>query len=283
MTAIDGFGLGLRTEHYTDFRTGQPAVDWLGNHFRELHGAYRPLQHLDAIRAHYPMVMHGVSLSIGSTDPEHAISGRPESADRPRAARLDLRPHLLDRRGPRQPARPAAHALHRSRAQAHGRTRAAGAGSSQASASRWRNVSTYVAFAGDDMNEWGVRQRTRRARRPLAAARREQCLRERPQPWLRRSPLHRRPCPANASARSTSPATKTRATISSTPTTTRSALASSNLRPHAGTPRLDTDDDRTRRPHPAASRTAGRTRPGTHHCRCRTNAALRAGCRTEAA
>jgi uncharacterized protein (UPF0276 family) len=29
MTTIDGFGLGLRTEHYPDFRSGQPAVDWL--------------------------------------------------------------------------------------------------------------------------------------------------------------------------------------------------------------------------------------------------------------
>ncbi len=29
----------------------------------------KPLEHLDAIRRDYPMVMHGVSLSIGSTDP----------------------------------------------------------------------------------------------------------------------------------------------------------------------------------------------------------------------
>ena len=70
MTTIDGFGLGLRTEHYADFRTGQPAVDWLeiiSENYMVPGG--RPLQHLDAIRAHYPMVMHGVSLSIGSTDP----------------------------------------------------------------------------------------------------------------------------------------------------------------------------------------------------------------------
>lgn len=29
----------------------------------------KPLYYLDAIREHYPMVMHGVSLSIGGTDP----------------------------------------------------------------------------------------------------------------------------------------------------------------------------------------------------------------------
>lgn len=69
-TLIDGFGLGLRTEHYAEFRTGEPAVDWLeiiSENYMVPGG--RPLAHLDAIRAHYPMVMHGVSLSIGSTDP----------------------------------------------------------------------------------------------------------------------------------------------------------------------------------------------------------------------
>lgn len=69
-TKIDGFGLGLRTEHYAEFRTGEPAVDWLeiiSENYMVPGG--RPLRHLDAIRAHYPMVMHGVSLSIGSADP----------------------------------------------------------------------------------------------------------------------------------------------------------------------------------------------------------------------
>ena len=67
---LSGFGLGLRVEHYADFLDGHPAVDWLeviSENYLVPGG--KPLAHLDRIRAEYPMVMHGVSLSIGSTDP----------------------------------------------------------------------------------------------------------------------------------------------------------------------------------------------------------------------
>lgn len=65
-----GFGLGLRTEHYADVLERKPAVDW----FEIISENYmipggQPLAILDRIRADYPVVMHGVSLSIGSTDP----------------------------------------------------------------------------------------------------------------------------------------------------------------------------------------------------------------------
>ena len=70
-----GFGLGLRPQHYPAILDGTPpevahGVDW----FEVLSENYmveggRPLAKLMAIRARYPMVMHGVSLSIGSTDP----------------------------------------------------------------------------------------------------------------------------------------------------------------------------------------------------------------------
>ncbi len=66
---IHGFGLGLRVEHYRDFIDRQPAVDWLeviSENYMVPGG--KPLHYLDAIRADYPMVMHGVSLSIGSVD-----------------------------------------------------------------------------------------------------------------------------------------------------------------------------------------------------------------------
>jgi len=72
-TPLQGFGLGLRTEHYADFRaTPAPrwGVDWLeiiSENYMVPGG--KPLAHLDAIRRDVPMVMHGVSLSIGSTDP----------------------------------------------------------------------------------------------------------------------------------------------------------------------------------------------------------------------
>jgi len=65
-----GFGLGLRPEHYADVLERKPAVDW----FEVISENYlveggKPLHFLDHIRAHYPMVMHGVSLSIGGCDP----------------------------------------------------------------------------------------------------------------------------------------------------------------------------------------------------------------------
>jgi uncharacterized protein (UPF0276 family) len=70
MTSIHGFGLGLRPEHYRDFLEGRPRVDWLeviSENYLVPGG--KPLHHLDSIRRDYPVVMHGVSLSIGSTDP----------------------------------------------------------------------------------------------------------------------------------------------------------------------------------------------------------------------
>ena len=65
-----GFGLGLRPEHYGAVLETLPAVDW----FEVISENYlvdggKPLYYLDRIRAHYPMVMHGVSLSIGGSDP----------------------------------------------------------------------------------------------------------------------------------------------------------------------------------------------------------------------
>lgn len=65
-----GFGLGLRTQHYSDVLERKPPVDW----FEIISENYmipggQPLAILDRIRADYPIVMHGVSLSIGSTDP----------------------------------------------------------------------------------------------------------------------------------------------------------------------------------------------------------------------
>jgi uncharacterized protein len=65
-----GFGLGLRTVHYEEILAGRCAVDWfelLSENYMVPGG--KPLHYLDRICADYPTVMHGVSLSIGSTDP----------------------------------------------------------------------------------------------------------------------------------------------------------------------------------------------------------------------
>lgn len=65
-----GFGLGLRPVHYSEILESTPAVDW----FEVITENYlvdggRPIDFLDSIRARYPVVMHGVSMSIGSTAP----------------------------------------------------------------------------------------------------------------------------------------------------------------------------------------------------------------------
>lgn len=65
-----GFGLGLRIPHYETILESRPAVDW----FEVLSENYmvpggKPRHYLDRIREHYPIVMHGVSMSIGSSDP----------------------------------------------------------------------------------------------------------------------------------------------------------------------------------------------------------------------
>lgn len=65
-----GFGLGLRTSHYQTIINDKPDVDWfeiISENFLVPGG--RPWHYLDQIRVDYPIVMHGVSLSIGSTDP----------------------------------------------------------------------------------------------------------------------------------------------------------------------------------------------------------------------
>lgn len=65
-----GFGLGLRTDHYQHIIENKPQVDWfeiISENYMVEGG--KPLANLDKIRADYPMVMHGVSMSIGSTDP----------------------------------------------------------------------------------------------------------------------------------------------------------------------------------------------------------------------
>ncbi|MFZ5790495.1 MAG: DUF692 domain-containing protein [Pseudomonadota bacterium] len=64
-----GFGLGLRPAHYSAIHAGRPRVDWfeiISENYMMPGGL--PLDHLTRIRADYPVVMHGVSLSIGSTD-----------------------------------------------------------------------------------------------------------------------------------------------------------------------------------------------------------------------
>ena len=70
-TGMTGFGLGLRSDHYGDLLAEPRAkVDWLEILTENyLVPGGPPLANLEKIRARYPVAMHGVSLSIGSSDP----------------------------------------------------------------------------------------------------------------------------------------------------------------------------------------------------------------------
>ena len=65
-----GLGVGLRTVHFQHILQHEPEVDWfeiISENFMDSGG--RPRYTLEQIAERYPIVMHGVSLSIGSTDP----------------------------------------------------------------------------------------------------------------------------------------------------------------------------------------------------------------------
>jgi uncharacterized protein (UPF0276 family) len=67
---LNGFGLGLRTAHYEAVLGETHAIDWLEIITENyLVPGGKPLDWLERVRARFPMVMHGVSLSIGGTDP----------------------------------------------------------------------------------------------------------------------------------------------------------------------------------------------------------------------
>ncbi len=65
-----GIGVGLRTVHYPHILAQRPAVDFfeiLSENYMDTGG--RPLWVLDQVAEQYPIVLHGVSMNIGSTDP----------------------------------------------------------------------------------------------------------------------------------------------------------------------------------------------------------------------
>jgi uncharacterized protein (UPF0276 family) len=65
-----GLGLGLRSVHYQHILENSPQVDWfevISENYMDSGG--RPRYVLEQVAERYPIVMHGVSLSIGSTDP----------------------------------------------------------------------------------------------------------------------------------------------------------------------------------------------------------------------
>lgn len=63
-------GIGLRAEHYEEILRCRPNIGWLEVHSENYFGVGgRPWQVLGNIRQYYPISLHGVGLSLGSTDP----------------------------------------------------------------------------------------------------------------------------------------------------------------------------------------------------------------------
>jgi uncharacterized protein (UPF0276 family) len=65
-----GYGIGLRTVHFADLLDRRPAIDFfeaITENFLDTGG--RPLHVLDRVAERTPVVLHGVSLNIGSTTP----------------------------------------------------------------------------------------------------------------------------------------------------------------------------------------------------------------------
>lgn len=68
-TPAMGCGIGLRSSHYQTILEEHPKVDWfeaVTENYMDTGG--RPLSILEKVRAHYPVALHGVALSIGSAD-----------------------------------------------------------------------------------------------------------------------------------------------------------------------------------------------------------------------
>ena len=68
-TPLSGFGLGMRRPHYAAYLAGDAPVDFvevISENFMVEGG--RPLDTLLRVREHYPVALHGVSLSVGSAD-----------------------------------------------------------------------------------------------------------------------------------------------------------------------------------------------------------------------
>jgi uncharacterized protein (UPF0276 family) len=63
-------GIGLRAQHHAEILTRRPPVAWLEAHSENYFGAGGAHRaQLARIGSHYPLSLHGVGLSLGSTDP----------------------------------------------------------------------------------------------------------------------------------------------------------------------------------------------------------------------
>jgi uncharacterized protein (UPF0276 family) len=61
-------GIGLRAPHMAEIIAGRPAVGWLEVHAENYMGHGPAFRALERLRAHYPLSLHGVGLSLGGAD-----------------------------------------------------------------------------------------------------------------------------------------------------------------------------------------------------------------------
>ncbi|MFJ2492917.1 DUF692 domain-containing protein [Pseudomonas iridis] len=150
-----GYGLGLRSAYYQQILEQSPDVDWfevVSENFMVQGG--KALYYLDAIAERYPLVMHGVSLSIGgphALDPDY-LKQLKQLADRVKPAWVS--DHLCWSRGN-------AHQLHdllplpyTAESLEYIAGRVAQVQDVLQRPLVLENVSSYVRAASDDFTEW---------------------------------------------------------------------------------------------------------------------------------
>ncbi len=169
-----GFGLGLRPVYYREIFESKPPVDWfevISENYMVKGGP--PLAALERIRTDYPIVMHGVSMSIASTAPldEDYLAALKDLADRFQPEYIS--DHLCWTGVHGVNLHDLLPIPYTQEALDHVVGRIAQVQDFLGRRIAIENVSSYVTFAESEMDEWDLRPRARPPRRLLAAARRQ--------------------------------------------------------------------------------------------------------------
>ncbi len=150
-----GIGLGLRTVHYAHVIEERPSVAWfeiISENFMQTEG--KPLHFLDSIAEHYPIVMHGVSLSIGSTDPLDRAYLKELVALRDRTGATIVSDHLCFTGVAHKNTHDLLPIPYTEEALAHVAARVRAVQDFLGAPLALENPSTYVEHAGAQMSEW---------------------------------------------------------------------------------------------------------------------------------
>ena len=150
-----GIGLGLRTTHYSTIVAEKPDVAWfeiITENYLRTQG--RPLDFLDQIAEAYPVVMHGVSMSIGSTDPLDREYLGEVRALRDRTRALWVSDHLCWTGVAGKNTHDLLPIPYTEEALSHVVERVRAVQDFLGSPLALENPSSYAEFAGDSMREW---------------------------------------------------------------------------------------------------------------------------------